>query len=407
MKKIIAIGTICMFLLTGITVVSALNLEETDAKSNQPLMISLTDYNPVVNLNDAVSFEFSVSDSNGKPASFCNYKIYTRPSKEDISCQRIGDKIVGEFTATRIGMYSLIVEVTGVNNNVEKNIFYYFVGSFSTGKVRYYFRDDLPTHGQPKGWPGSYDCGSLLLTPPTEEEFRVCSHWVQFSPDEIPENPMSILTNIDIYCWYKLSPPSNHSDMESHIGIQKFATYKLKVNKLEDVPPVREYTWINREFTIFWPMIFPRSWYWLSLKLVSTTGSIPYLMTKPDQPSYADFTYIYIKTPNIKSISNTDVVVLAATCQSDISNNAQIILQGTGTTNLVVQMPDDSKLYTATFDGVECDFTQDNGELTFMLNLDSEYAEHTLYIFPAQSIYSSKTKSANGFTTLLSMITSK
>ena len=397
MKKIISTLIIGMFLLTGITAVSAFNLEETEAKSNQPLMIHLTDYDPVVNLNDVVSFEISVSASNGEPAPFHNYKVYTRPSEGDISCQRVGDKIIGEFTATRGGMYSLIVDVTDANNYAEKSIFYYFVNPIGNGKIRYYFRDDLPTHGQPTG--NGHDCGSLLLTPPTEEEFRWCGYWVQFSPDEIPENPISILTNIDIYCWYNLPYPWNFSyawlnhigiqnDIPEHIGIQKFVTYNIRVNKLQYVPPVEEYTWINREFSIFWPMVFPSSWYRLSFKLVSGSWREPYLMTKPDQPSYADFTYIYCKTPNIKSISNTDVVVLAATSEADNSNNAEIILEGTGTTNLVIQMPDNSKMYSAKLNGVDCDFTQVNGEMTFTLYLDSEHTEHSLHIYPSQSISS-------------------
>ncbi|MCX6667394.1 MAG: hypothetical protein NTV74_04035 [Euryarchaeota archaeon] len=384
MKKIIAIGIIGMFLLTGMAAVSAFNLEETEIKSNQSLMINLTDYDPVVKLNDAVSFEISVSDSNGEPASFCNYEVYTRPSEEDISCQRVGDKIVGEFTATRTGMYSLIVEVADGNNCVEKESFYYFVNPncIGIGNIRYYFRDDLPTHGQPIGNGG--DCGSLLLTPPTEKEYRNCSSYVQFSPDEIPENPISILTNVDIYCWYKFFPEFRVRLVPYRIGIQKVANCSFAMDISKHVPALvwNYYSWINRDFSIFWAMDNPSDWYWLSLKL---RGCYPSLLTKPEQPSYADFTYIYCKTPNIKSISNADIIVLSATSQSDNTNNAQIILQGTGATNLVIQMPDDSRLYTATFNGVKCDFTQANGELTFNLQLDSEQTEHSLDIYPGQS----------------------
>jgi len=386
-KKIIGIGIVSMFLLTGITAVSAFDLEETEAKSNQSLILQLTDYDPVVNLNDVVSFEISVSDPNGEPALFHNYKVYTRPYVEDISCQRVGDKIVGEFTATRTGMYSLIVDVADVNNCVEKDIFYYFVGSFEEAKIRYYFRDDLPTHGQPRGPPAGFgsDCGSLLFTPPTVEENRNCGYWVQFSPDELPENPISILTNINIYCWYRFIG-DDHGD-QKYIGIQKFATYWTRVNKYKPVPYVDVYTWINKDFSIFWPMVRARSWYWLSLKLVggALPPSLPYLMTKPEQPSYADFTYIYCKIPDIKSISNADVTVLSATTQAGNSNNAEIILEGTGTTNLVIQMPDNSKMYSAKLNGVDCDFTQRNGEVTFTLYLDSEHTEHSLHIYPSQS----------------------
>jgi hypothetical protein len=386
MKKIIVFGIICMFLLTGMTAVSAFNLEETEAKSNQSLMIHLTDYDPVVNLNDVVSFEISVSDSNGEPVSFCNYEVYTRPSEEDISCQRVGDKIVGKFTATREGMYSLIVDVADANNCVEEESFYYLVGSYEIAKVRYYFRDDRPTHGQPIGT--GLDCGSLLFTPPTEEENRNCGWWVQFSPDEVPENPISIITNIDIYCWYKFGyyPYLNGDFLPIfYIGIQKHGRYSIAVDGHKHITNVYEYTWINRDFSIFWPMVIPSSWYNLSLKLVGYPFNDPILMTKPEQPSYADFTYAYSKKQNIKSISNADITVLAATSEAGNSNNAEIILEGTGTTNLVIQMPDNSKMYSATFNGVECDFTQVNGEMTFNLQLDSEQTEHSLHISPSQS----------------------
>ncbi len=380
MKKIMAIGIISMFLLTGMAAVSAFNLEETSTKSNQSFKIYLTDYNPVVNLNDDVSFEVSVSDSDGKPVSFCNYEVYTIPSEEDVSCQRIGDKIVGEFTATRTGMYSLIVDIADLDNNAEKNIFYYFVGSSGTEKVRYYFRDDLPTHDQPIG--NGHDSGSLLLEPPTQEEIRWCGSFIQFSPDELPtKNPISILTDIYIHCLFRFK-----LGIVGKIGIQKDLGAQMDESKpllnlrsllLKSILNMTVYRWATKDFRISWQMDDVNDWYNLQLKLY---GNGPILFTNPEEPSYADFTYTYCNTPNIKSISNTNIVVLSATSEVDNSNNAEIILEGTGTTNLVIQMPDNSKTYSATFNGVECDFTQVNGELTFNLQLDSEHAEHSLDI---------------------------
>jgi len=383
-KKIICMGIISLFLLTGIASVSAFTLKETGTKSNQSFMVALAEYDAEKSLNGQISFEITVSDfNNGDPISFCEYEVYTRPFEKDVSYQRYGDKILGEFTATREGIYSLIVEITGENNDVEKTNFYYFINPSGTGKVSYYFRDVAPTHGQP-GYlfeDGDHmDAKAMLLAKeenkPTEEEYWCCSKWIQTSPDEMPENisMFTLLTDIDIYCWYRLII----SDY-GRIGIQRYATYDTSVSRckyVEGEPDV--YNWINVKFSnLAWVMKSPGSWYWISLKLV---GRDPYWMTKPEQPSYADFTYLYCKTPNIKSNSNLDVIILSATSSADDINNAEIILEGAGTTNLVVQMPNTELTYSAKLNGVECSFTQLNGELNFNLNLDSQHSEHTFHI---------------------------
>ena len=78
-----------------------------------------------------------------------------------------------------------------------------------------------------------------------------------------------------------------------------------------------------------------------------------------------------------------DIITLPGT--GIIPDNAEIILTGTGTTNLIVQMLDNDINYNAELDEIncnneDCNFTQDNGKLNFNLNLDSE---HTITIYPA------------------------
>ena len=108
-------------------------------------------------------------------------------------------------------------------------------------------------------------------------------------------------------------------------------------------------------------------------------------MTKPEKPSYVDFTRIYSKNLNIISNSNADITVLSATSEASNLNNVEIILQGTGTTNLVVQMPDNSKMYSAKLNGAECNLAQTNGKLNINLNLDSGHTEQSLCIYFSQS----------------------
>ena len=332
------------------------------------------------NLNEEVSFSVSMFNVNGDPFYSNDYNIYIRPT-EPMSISKYGNTITGSFTVKKSGIYSLVVEIKDMNNNIVKNKWTFFVNLIGSATVRYYFRGVEPTHGQPAG----SDAKSMLFTPPSEEESWNCSYWVQNSPDEIPENPISILTGVDINCWYKFGQPGPL--IRRHvIGIQKFVSWGTQVIKSHEIPIAGEYTWINTKFNMFWPMVLPKSWYWLSLKLIGTHFLYPHWMTEPNQPAYADFTYIFCKIPGIKSISNPNIILLSATTQASNTNNAQIILEGMGTTNLIVKMPETTSLdYSAELNGVECNnenyhFTQVNGELSFTLHLGSEHSEHTLYI---------------------------
>ena len=78
------------------------------------------------------------------------------------------------------------------------------------------------------------------------------------------------------------------------------------------------------------------------------------------------------------------VEVINSTYLSPDNNNISLILNGTGNANLILRMPTSSLNYYAKYDGTECNqsncnFTQNNGELTFSLTLGSE---HILYIYP-------------------------
>jgi len=287
-------------------------------------MLTFTEVARTKNLNDTVSFDISIFDANGNPCSdsSCSYTIATSPS-ETVNSNKVGNNVTGSFNVTKVGIYSLIFSITDSNNNVTKRNYLFFVNATGSTTTKYYLREVDPTHGQAKG----SDAGSLLFTPPLASEQWSCSIFVQNSPDEIPDYPLSNLSGIDIYSWYM-------TEDEGFIGVQRFASYDTTVDYSSIVPPASDYTWINKNFTeLNWGMDYPNSWYWLSLKLEGTT---PYWQTNPTQPSYADFTYNYTTTPAIKSISNLNIIVLSATATATDSNNATLVLDGSGSTNIVL-----------------------------------------------------------------------
>jgi len=289
-------------------------------------MLTFTETTRTENVGDNVSFSVSAFNPNGTNLSGCI--VTTSPTESSLSYSG-SSTVTGSFIPTKSGIYSLNFTVTGENSNTTTRRMLFFVGNTASTTTTYYFRGIRPTHGQPCGDDGK----SLLLTAPTSTEIWTCSQWVQNSPDEIPNYPLANLSAIDTYTWYKTRVS------EAYIGAQRYDIYGAGVDSISFVPAVTDYTWTdNISFTnLSWAMDYHQSWYWLSLKLF---GIYPYWTTFPsgyeNQPAYANFTYSYTTTPAIKSISNSDIVVLSATAPPDDNDNATIVLDGTGSTNIVL-----------------------------------------------------------------------
>jgi parallel beta-helix repeat protein len=296
-------------------------------------MLTLTENTRTENVGDNVSFSASAFNLNGTNLSD-GTTVTISPSESSLSYSDNGSgTITGWFIPTKSGVYSLNFTVTDENANTTRRRALFFVGDTASTTTKYYFRGTRPTHGQPYGT--GLDSKTLLLTAPTSTEIWNCGNWVQNSPDEMPNYPLANLSAIDTYTWYKQSKVSG-----AYIGAQRYITYNQTVDENNPVENVSDYTWINENFAgLNWAMDYPRSWYWLSLKLY---GSNPYWTTFPsghsDQPSYADFTYTFTTTPIIKSISNPDdIVLLSATASVSDSENATIVLEGSGSTDIVLE----------------------------------------------------------------------
>ena len=320
---------------------------------------------------DSVTINFSIPmfNANGSLCNTCDYNITISPS-ENININQEDNELIGNFTPNRIGIYSLIVNVTDENNNTARKKLLFFIGNATNETAKYYLRDIDPTHGQPTN-PGQHnDAASLLFTSPSEEEWWTCGGWIQNSPNELPEHLLNVLKRVDFYVWY-------NTTAEGNLGIQRYTDYTPSVDEQQSVDASINQTWVNKNITTLnWSMDYAWSWYWLSLKLVGTN---PHWYTNATQPSYVNFTYLYTTTPEIKSINNTDIQILSATSPATNTKYAEIILDGEGSTNLIVQMLNTTiSNYTVLFDGVNCDnanctYVQSNGELNFSLVLGSEH----------------------------------
>ena len=387
--KIISLGLILLFISTGISTVSAINIKDYKTKNESVFVIEMIDYDAYRNINEKIKFEAEIVDAENNPVYFSKYKISISPN-EEIEIKTLKNKISGEFIPTREGIYSLTVEVSGQKTSSREKFYYIINGESDT--VKYYFRDINPTHGQPgdgKGEDGDHgDLKALILDPPKDGmEYWKCARWVQSSPDKIPENIpfFSILKSVDTYFWYQVEDflyiPI------SRIGIQRFATKGTFVNRFIRIKPTErgekenpdDYIWTNKKIShLNWPMISEKSWYFLSIKVA---GDYPYIMTIPNQPSYAEFSYLYYDKINIKLNSNPSIKILSATIDSEKPNHAQIILKGKGKTDLKIEMDDKSIEYIAKINNEKCEISQKNGEIFFdNLYLDGKKSEYTISI---------------------------
>lgn len=388
-EKILSLVLILLFISASISTASTIEVTDFDTKNEPVFLIEMIDYESNKDINDKVKFEVKIVDLENNPVYFTNYNIFTSPN-EEIEIQNNKNTITGEFIPTREGIYSLTVEVSIDETSTIQRFYYIINGESDT--VKYYFRDINPTHGQPgdgKGEDGDHgDQKALILEPPQDGmEYWKCSRWVQSSPDEIPKNMpfFSILKSVDTHFWYQVEEFLYRAI--SRMGIQRFATRGTFVNRFKRIKPTErgekenpdDYTWTNKKISYLnWPMISEKSWYFLSIKVA---GDYPYLMTIPNQPSYAELSYLYYDKIDIKLSSNPSIKILSATTDSENPNEAKIILEGRGKTDLKIKMHDKSIDYNAKINNENCEITQKNGEIFFDdLHLYGKNSENTISI---------------------------
>ncbi|MCK4635018.1 MAG: right-handed parallel beta-helix repeat-containing protein, partial [Candidatus Aenigmarchaeota archaeon] len=332
-------------------------------------MITISFNNRTPDLNDLVEFNITVYHPNGTTCTKFQDNIYTRPS-EIIDSDVNEENITGIFTVTENGLYSLVVNIKDSDGNWIKRKYMFLVNTDQTRITNYYIRPDVePTHGQPS----KIDSKSLLLEAPKSESDFTCSVWIQASPDNISTTPLSYLKDINISHWY-----NSTVGITPYVGVQRYVDFSSTKDYQDSLSAVSEWTWSVNNFTqLNWSLDYAGEWYWLAIKL---SGISPYWYTNQTHPSYVNISYVYSDKPEIKELSNTDdVILLSATSPSSEENNATIYLEGTGTTNLTVQMPN-SLDYNASYNGVYCDdsnancnLSQSAGELEFALSLGSEH----------------------------------
>jgi hypothetical protein len=267
------------------------------------------------------------------------------PSEPSFKNASGGAFLIGNFTPTRVGIYSLRVNITDAYNNSEIRNYVYMINATGSDLVNYYFRSAYPTQGQAISYGSLTDAGSLSFEKPSSPEFRTCGGLIAFSVDVLPPYLFGIYKQINYSIWYKITATtSNYTGIERYSETSSIVDYNISVSATTQTLGTFNFSvdWVN---DYFW------TWYFMAIKL-SAPGKSPYIYSNQTDPSYVNITYSYSNTPAIKGLTNGDI--LSATMDSNTSSNATIVLDGDGNTTLVIQMPDTSKSYLINYDGIGC-----------------------------------------------------
>lgn len=276
-------------------------------------MLSYNTGEKTADINEEINLELDLFDADGNDCPDCSYLLSVYPN-EEITIEKTGNHLTASFTPTRRGVYSVAIFISDENNNTTKRNLTYLIGETENHQTKYYFRGAMPTKGQPIG----LDARTFLKSAPTEDEEWSCTFWIINSIDEIPDYPLSNLSSINSYSSYRL-------EEAGVIGAQKLTDYTGNTNISSSTPISIEYSWINNNFNnLNWDLDYARDWYRMSLKL---NGFAPKWQTTPGQPAYANFNYQYTNAPAIKTITNDNINVLAATASLEDNNDAKIILE--------------------------------------------------------------------------------
>lgn len=290
--------------------------------SPNPWMLRFGDYQRIIDLGDQVDFSFRMFDKLGNSACpQCTYDVSVSPLTSVNISDVSGNEVTGNFTPTRLGTYSLIVDIVNpVDGSRAKwnDIFFVVQPStdVATQTARYYIRDDLPVNNSYKG--NGHDTGSLLLSLPLAEEDNWCTAEIMNTVDELPSNfpVVSLLSELDAHIIYK-------TEIDSKIGIQRLGTADQTNFDMEEVvASSTDYGPTDLSFQdINWTMNSPVYFYRLGIKLAGPARN-PFWRSTPSDPSYIDLNYKYSLSPLVRIATQTNMNVLVLSASQSVTGGA-------------------------------------------------------------------------------------
>ncbi len=329
-----------------------------------------TNLNHSLKVHQQKEFEVAVFYSNGEPCNtFTINNIETNP-QEIVNYIQEGNQIYGYFQPNRNGLYSLNIDIKGCGQNQITQRYYF--GNLKT--QRFYLAEGSRN-----------DEGYFVLEPPITPQHIWCTMWVQgFVKNSTDDSGILKLTSIDTSIVYHIQ--QNMTGVNSIFAIQNILSFSRERDVSLSINPTgNEFQRSEKHFETGWFIHEESEWQDIGIKM---EGLFPDWISEPGNLSYIDVSYLYTENPILNSISNKDIQIISSTTpSSDSINPTKIILQGTGETNLNVEMSQNKEyeIYLNNHQCGEvkkskgsketCEFEQTGKEIEIFLNLENNINE--------------------------------
>jgi parallel beta-helix repeat protein len=284
-------------------------------------------------------FDVAVQRSDGEPCSEFVIKDVVTSPQESVSFSKIDNRIVGNFTPRRQGLYSMNVMIVGCEQE--------FI------KQRYWFGEERSktlylTKGKRR------DAGKLVSMPPQQPVYVWCTMWVEAAVQDPPKDEgIAKITRIHSSMWsnyIEFDPDTAYSNVCS---VEFDHTYSRRGDVFVEIDGKYEEgrAHVTEVFNKGLFLYDSSDWRDLTVKY---WGRDPDWISEPGTVSQVEISYLVTRSPVIKSISNHDVRILSATSPKGSSSPVEIVLQGEGKTSLSIETQEAKRRHKISFDGTAC-----------------------------------------------------
>ena len=316
----------------------------------RPALMELSRGTRACRTGEVVNVGLSLRHFDGSPGSNITCSMSVVPTGSVCFVQD-GAAVTGTVQFSHQGLHSIVVRLEDPDGNTEKRLMRFQVGPTAERSETYYLVAREHLAFGPLAWKGvdQADIGSLSPKQPATIGESSCLTWIQHSVNAAPRVPVARLTHVDLNTLYKFEGPGSAS-----MGIQRDTQFGTGMDEYVDIPAsMASETHRWGEFTVGpfdWALDYTWEWWMLSVKFMAyqkprwRTGDA-------DHPSHAIFRCQVATSPEVKSLSNPQILLLGAILDS--YGDARLVIEGEGGSAVALTGLQTGAVYIVSINGVK------------------------------------------------------